>query len=173
MREYLQLKRKSSQYAKYSEIRIPTESEVIYLSFTRMSLKKGFLFCLLCYFFYSFCSLVQDFFSQNYPEDPVRWNIMWFAILKDLVRWSQKRETDIQQAPLNLSLRYLNLQIRKVHKNACPACLVRLTWMVFKMRGKWPYSCCFLVFCFLASNHADGTNSHDSVSSSVFIGHYS
>ena len=26
----------------------------------------------------------------------------------------------------------------------CPACLVRLTWIVFVMGGKWPYSCFFL-----------------------------
>ena len=24
----------------------------------------------------------------------------------------------------------------------CPACLVRLTWIVFVMGGRWPYSCC-------------------------------
>ena len=24
----------------------------------------------------------------------------------------------------------------------CPACLVRLTWIVFVMGGKWPYRCC-------------------------------
>ena len=28
----------------------------------------------------------------------------------------------------------------------CPACLVRLTWIVFVMGGKWPYSWC-LVWC--------------------------
>ena len=28
----------------------------------------------------------------------------------------------------------------------CPACLVRLTWMVFMMGGRWPYSWC-LVWC--------------------------
>ena len=28
-----------------------------------------------------------------------------------------------------------------------PACLVRLTWIVFVMGGRWPYSCCF-VGCF-------------------------
>ena len=28
----------------------------------------------------------------------------------------------------------------------CPECLVRLTWIVFVMRGRWPYSCC-LVGC--------------------------
>ena len=26
----------------------------------------------------------------------------------------------------------------------CPACLVRLTWMVFVMGGRWPYSWCFV-----------------------------
>ena len=26
----------------------------------------------------------------------------------------------------------------------CPACLVRLTWVVFVMGGRWPYSWCFL-----------------------------
>ena len=28
----------------------------------------------------------------------------------------------------------------------CPSCLVRLTWIVFVMRGRWPYSWC-LVWC--------------------------
>ena len=31
----------------------------------------------------------------------------------------------------------------------CPACLVRLTWLVFLMFGRWPYSWCFLGCCFL------------------------
>ena len=26
----------------------------------------------------------------------------------------------------------------------CPACLVRLTWIVFVMGGRWPYSSCFV-----------------------------
>ena len=26
----------------------------------------------------------------------------------------------------------------------CPACLVRLTWIVFVMGGRWPYSWCFV-----------------------------
>ena len=29
----------------------------------------------------------------------------------------------------------------------CPACLVRLTWIVFVMGGRWPYSCCLVVCC--------------------------
>ena len=29
----------------------------------------------------------------------------------------------------------------------CPACLVRLTWMVFMMGGRWPYSWCFVRCC--------------------------
>ena len=29
----------------------------------------------------------------------------------------------------------------------CPACLVRLTWIVFVMGGRWPYSCCFVRCC--------------------------
>ena len=28
-----------------------------------------------------------------------------------------------------------------------PVCLVRLTWIVFVMGGKWPYSCCFDEYC--------------------------
>ena len=28
-----------------------------------------------------------------------------------------------------------------------PAGLVRLTWIVFVMRGRWPYSCCFVGYC--------------------------
>ena len=26
----------------------------------------------------------------------------------------------------------------------CPACVVRLTWIVFVMEGRWPYSWCFV-----------------------------
>ena len=29
----------------------------------------------------------------------------------------------------------------------CPACLVRLTWIVFVKGGKWPYSWCFVGCC--------------------------
>ena len=29
----------------------------------------------------------------------------------------------------------------------CPACLVRLTWIVFMIGGKRPYSCCFVWCC--------------------------
>ena len=29
----------------------------------------------------------------------------------------------------------------------CPACLVRLTWIVFVMGGRWPYSWCFVACC--------------------------
>ena len=29
----------------------------------------------------------------------------------------------------------------------CPVCLVRLAWLVFVMRGRWPYSRCFVGCC--------------------------
>ena len=29
----------------------------------------------------------------------------------------------------------------------CPACLVRLTWIVFVIGGRWPYSWCLVGFC--------------------------
>ena len=29
----------------------------------------------------------------------------------------------------------------------CPACLVHLTWIVFVMGGRWPYSGCFVGCC--------------------------
>ena len=29
----------------------------------------------------------------------------------------------------------------------CPACLLRLTWIVFVMGGRWPYSWCFVGCC--------------------------
>ena len=29
----------------------------------------------------------------------------------------------------------------------CPACLVHWTWMVFKMGGRCPYTCCFVGCC--------------------------
>ena len=29
----------------------------------------------------------------------------------------------------------------------CPACLVSLTWIVFVMRGRWPYSWCLVEYC--------------------------
>ena len=41
-----------------------------------------------------------------------------------------------------ISLMSLSLLLQQ-----CPACLVRLTLIVFEMGGKWPYSCCFVGFC--------------------------
>ena len=32
-------------------------------------------------------------------------------------------------------------------RQQCPACLVHLTWIVFMMGGRWPYSCCFVECC--------------------------
>ena len=29
----------------------------------------------------------------------------------------------------------------------CTACLARLTWIVFMMGGRWPYSCCLVGYC--------------------------
>ena len=29
----------------------------------------------------------------------------------------------------------------------CPACLVHLTWIVFRMGGRWPYSWCLVGCC--------------------------
>ena len=29
----------------------------------------------------------------------------------------------------------------------CPVCLVRLTWIVFMMGDRWPYSWCFVGYC--------------------------
>ena len=31
----------------------------------------------------------------------------------------------------------------------CPACLVRLTWIVFVIGGRWPYSWCFMGCCLM------------------------
>ena len=30
----------------------------------------------------------------------------------------------------------------------CPACLVRLTWIVFVMGGRWPYSWCLYIYIY-------------------------
>ena len=42
----------------------------------------------------------------------------------------------------SMSLMSLSLLLQQ-----CPTCLVRLTWIVFVMSGKWPYSCCFVGCC--------------------------
>ena len=36
----------------------------------------------------------------------------------------------------------------------CPACLVRLTWIVFMMGGRWPYSWCFVGLVQYCSQHS-------------------
>ena len=42
--------------------------------------------------------------------------------------------------------RSTSLMISSLLLQQCPACLVRLTWIAFKMGGRWPYSW-FLVGC--------------------------
>ena len=44
--------------------------------------------------------------------------------------------------------RSTSLMSSTLHFQQCPACLVRLIWIVFVMAGRWPYSCCF-VECYL------------------------
>ena len=41
----------------------------------------------------------------------------------------------------------------------CPACLARLTWIVFVIRGRWPYSWCLVGCCPLAVFHWTPQNS--------------
>ena len=40
-----------------------------------------------------------------------------------------------------------SLMSSSLHLQQCPACLVRLTWIVFVLGGRWPYSCCFVRGC--------------------------
>ena len=40
-----------------------------------------------------------------------------------------------------------SLMISSLLLQQCPACLVRLTVIVFVMGGRWPYSCCFVGCC--------------------------
>ena len=42
----------------------------------------------------------------------------------------------------NTSLMSLSLLLQQ-----CPACLIRLTLIVFVMGGRWPYICCFVGCC--------------------------
>ena len=42
----------------------------------------------------------------------------------------------------NTSLKSSSLLLQQ-----CPACLVRLTWIVFVMGGRWPYSWCLVGCC--------------------------
>ena len=44
--------------------------------------------------------------------------------------------------------RSISLMTSSLLFQQCPACLVRLTWIVFEMYGRLLYSCCF-VGCFL------------------------
>ena len=58
-----------------------------------------------------------------------------------------------------LVTQHLHVRVKRFHRctslmnlslllQQCPACLVRLIWMVFKMGGRWSYSCCFVECCF-------------------------
>ena len=40
-----------------------------------------------------------------------------------------------------------SLMISSLLLQHCPACLVRLTWIVFVMGGRWPYSWCLVGCC--------------------------
>ena len=43
--------------------------------------------------------------------------------------------------------RSISLMSSSLLLQQCPACLVRLTWVVFVMGGRWPYSWCFVGCC--------------------------
>ena len=44
--------------------------------------------------------------------------------------------------------RRTSLMSSSLHLQQCPTCLVRLTWMIFEIGSKWPYSYCFVGWCF-------------------------
>ena len=44
-------------------------------------------------------------------------------------------------------LRSTSLMSLSLLLQQCPACLVRLTWIVFVMRGRWPYTWCLVGCC--------------------------
>ena len=56
--------------------------------------------------------------------------------------WSSCLSSSMWRGPQELSLMSSSL-----HLQPCPACLVRLTWIVFVIGGRWPYSCCFVGCC--------------------------
>ena len=43
--------------------------------------------------------------------------------------------------------RSASLMSSSLLRHQCPACLVRLTWIVFVMGGRWPYSWCLVGCC--------------------------
>ena len=43
--------------------------------------------------------------------------------------------------------RIISLMSSSLLLQQCPACVVRLTWIVFLMGGRWPYSWCFVGCC--------------------------
>ena len=43
--------------------------------------------------------------------------------------------------------RSTSLMSSSLRLQQCPACLVRLTWIVFVMGGRWPYSWCLVGCC--------------------------
>ena len=43
--------------------------------------------------------------------------------------------------------RIISLMISSLLLQQCPACLARLTWIVFVMGGRWPYSWCLVGCC--------------------------
>ena len=45
------------------------------------------------------------------------------------------------------SIRVHHLWVSSLLLQHCPACLVRLSWIVFVIGGRWPYSWCLVVCC--------------------------
>ena len=45
--------------------------------------------------------------------------------------------------------RSMSLMSSSLLLQECLACLVRLTWIIFVMGSRWPYSCCFVGCCLL------------------------
>ena len=43
--------------------------------------------------------------------------------------------------------RLFNAEAIRLEEQQCPACLVRLTWIVFVMGSRWPYSWCLVGCC--------------------------
>ena len=87
-------------------------------------------------FHHSLSAIVLGWSSRQHPVSTQNWWKYVFAGLSTLV-------CPCVGVHSNKLLMSLSLFLQQ-----CPACFVHFTWMFCEMRGKWPYSCCFLEYCF-------------------------
>ena len=117
------------------------------------------------FFIYCYISIAHEFFEDHHHVVPLAWISLTLSRHFSLSFIASGRSSGLNPVSSHSCWMYIraghpafaqpyvgvhrstSLMSSSLLLQQCPACLVCLTWIVFVMGGRWPYSWCFVGCC--------------------------